>query len=153
MAEGVRLWHFHGGLKLDSRTARATGEPIAEAPLPGRLVQPLSQHTGQPAERIRQRPGTQDHQQPGQHQQREAPEVDAARGQHREHQGRHEHIEVDAVDGVHVRAEAAPVDKADPHHRRQGKDGEKDALQDRRRVAAHRRGAVIPTRSATARGR
>jgi len=52
VADGVRLWHFHGGLKLDSRTARATGEPIGTAPLPARLVLPLSQHIGQPAEPV-----------------------------------------------------------------------------------------------------
>ncbi|MEJ2515522.1 MAG: electron transport complex subunit RsxC [Gammaproteobacteria bacterium] len=52
MAETPRLWKFHGGLKLDSRTSRATTEPIAVAPVPSRLVLPLSQHIGQPAEPV-----------------------------------------------------------------------------------------------------
>ena len=47
-----RLWRFHGGLKLDSRTARAAAEPIGSVPLPPQLVLPLSQHVGQPAEPI-----------------------------------------------------------------------------------------------------
>lgn len=46
------LWRFHGGLKLDARTARAAAEPIAAVPLPPQLVLPLSQHVGQPAEPI-----------------------------------------------------------------------------------------------------
>lgn len=46
------LWRFHGGLKLDARTARATGDPIGMVPVPPRLVLPLSQHVGQPAEPI-----------------------------------------------------------------------------------------------------
>src|SRR5690606_10947119 len=46
------LWHFHGGLKLDSRTARPAAEPIGTVPLPPRLILPLSQHVGQPAEPV-----------------------------------------------------------------------------------------------------
>lgn len=45
-----RLWRFHGGLKLDPRTTRAAAEPIVTVPVPPRLVLPLSQHVGQPAE-------------------------------------------------------------------------------------------------------
>jgi electron transport complex protein RnfC len=48
----TRLWHFHGGLKLDARTARATTTPIGVVPVPRRLVLPLSQHVGQPAEPV-----------------------------------------------------------------------------------------------------
>ena len=47
-----RLWHFHGGLKLDARTARAAAEPLATVPVPPRLILPLTQHVGQPAEAI-----------------------------------------------------------------------------------------------------
>lgn len=45
-----RLWHFQGGLKLDARTARPAAESISVVPVPPRLVLPLSQHVGQPAE-------------------------------------------------------------------------------------------------------
>jgi len=48
----ARLWRFNGGLKLDARTARATGMPIGTVPVPRRLVLPLSQHVGQPAEPV-----------------------------------------------------------------------------------------------------
>ena len=47
-----RLWRFHGGLKLDPRTARPAAESIGSVPLPPRLVLPLSQHVGQPAEPV-----------------------------------------------------------------------------------------------------
>ncbi|MGD9388273.1 MAG: electron transport complex subunit RsxC [Gammaproteobacteria bacterium] len=47
-----RLWHFHGGLKLDARAAAAVAAPIGTVPLPAQLVLPLSQHVGQPAEPI-----------------------------------------------------------------------------------------------------
>lgn len=47
-----RLWRFHGGLKLDARTARATAEPIGSVPVPPRLVLPLAQHIGLPAESV-----------------------------------------------------------------------------------------------------
>jgi Na+-translocating ferredoxin:NAD+ oxidoreductase subunit C len=47
-----RLWRFHGGLRLDARTARAAAEPLGTMPLPPRLVLPLAQHVGQPAEPI-----------------------------------------------------------------------------------------------------
>jgi Na+-translocating ferredoxin:NAD+ oxidoreductase subunit C len=47
-----RLWRFHGGLKLDPLTAPAASRPIGIAPLPSRLVLPLGQHVGQPAEVI-----------------------------------------------------------------------------------------------------
>ena len=47
-----RLWRFHGGLKLDARTARPAAESIGAVPVPPRLVLPLSQHVGQPAEPV-----------------------------------------------------------------------------------------------------
>ena len=47
-----QLWGFHGGLKLESRTERPSTEPILSVPVPSRLVLPLSQHVGQPAEPI-----------------------------------------------------------------------------------------------------
>jgi Na+-translocating ferredoxin:NAD+ oxidoreductase subunit C len=47
-----RLWRFHGGLKLEPRTERPTTEHILSMPVPRRLVLPLSQHVGQPAEPI-----------------------------------------------------------------------------------------------------
>ncbi len=47
-----RLWHFHGGLKLDPRTARPASVPLGQVPVPARLVLPLSQHVGQPAEPV-----------------------------------------------------------------------------------------------------
>ncbi len=48
----TRLWHFHGGLQLDARTSRAVEAPIGVVPVPLRLVLPLSQHVGQPAEPV-----------------------------------------------------------------------------------------------------
>lgn len=47
-----RLWRFHGGVKLDARTSRAAATALRVAPLPPRLVLPLSQHVGQPAEPV-----------------------------------------------------------------------------------------------------
>jgi Na+-translocating ferredoxin:NAD+ oxidoreductase subunit C len=47
-----RLWRFNGGLKLDARTAPAAVQPIGTVPVPARLVLPLSQHVGQPAEPV-----------------------------------------------------------------------------------------------------
>ncbi len=41
-----QLWHFHGGLKLDSNKACSTTTPIVKAKLPKRLVLPLQQHIG-----------------------------------------------------------------------------------------------------------
>jgi len=47
-----RLWRFHGGLKLDARTARPTSDSLGVVPVPRHLVLPLSQHVGQPAEPV-----------------------------------------------------------------------------------------------------
>lgn len=41
-----QLWHFHGGLKLDSHKAMSTASPIVKAKLPTRLVIPVQQHIG-----------------------------------------------------------------------------------------------------------
>lgn len=47
-----RLWRFHGGLKLDPRSAAPASVPLGRVPVPARLVLPLSQHVGQPAEPV-----------------------------------------------------------------------------------------------------
>jgi Na+-translocating ferredoxin:NAD+ oxidoreductase subunit C len=47
-----RLWRFNGGLKLDARTTPAAARPIATVPVPARLILPLSQHVGQPADPV-----------------------------------------------------------------------------------------------------
>ena len=41
------LWHFHGGLKLDSHKAMSTSRPVIKASLPERLVLPVQQHIGE----------------------------------------------------------------------------------------------------------
>ncbi len=41
-----QLWHFHGGLKLDSHKAMSTASSIVKASLPKRLVIPVQQHIG-----------------------------------------------------------------------------------------------------------
>jgi len=45
-----QLWHFHGGLKLDSNKAMSTSTPIVKASLPKRLVIPVQQHIGEAGE-------------------------------------------------------------------------------------------------------
>ncbi len=45
-----RLWHFHGGLHLEGHKDLSMHEPVAAAPLPARIVLPLAQHIGAPAE-------------------------------------------------------------------------------------------------------
>lgn len=47
---GARIWQFHGGIHLPHHKRLCTSEPIASAPLPARLVVPLDQHVGVPAE-------------------------------------------------------------------------------------------------------
>jgi Na+-translocating ferredoxin:NAD+ oxidoreductase subunit C len=47
-----RLWRFNGGIRLDGRTDRPAAAAIRVVPVPPRLVLPLSQHVGQPAEPI-----------------------------------------------------------------------------------------------------
>jgi electron transport complex protein RnfC len=48
--EHVRLWRFHGGLHLPEHKAESTGTSIAGVRLPKRLILPLQQHIGEPAE-------------------------------------------------------------------------------------------------------
>lgn len=43
---GERLHHFHGGLRLRHNKRMSCHAPLARAPLPGRLVVPMLQHTG-----------------------------------------------------------------------------------------------------------
>lgn len=44
------LRRFHGGLRLDPRKGQSTNRPLARIPLPDRLILPLQQHIGDPAE-------------------------------------------------------------------------------------------------------
>ncbi|TKD39389.1 electron transport complex subunit RsxC [Azotobacter chroococcum] len=48
----VKLWDFHGGIHPPERKALSNRTPIQPAPLPARLVLPLGQHIGTPAEPI-----------------------------------------------------------------------------------------------------
>ena len=47
-----KLWHFHGGLKLDGHKAMSMREPIRQAPIPHTLTIPLQQHIGEPAQPV-----------------------------------------------------------------------------------------------------
>ncbi|ADJ28702.1 electron transport complex subunit RsxC [Nitrosococcus watsonii] len=47
-----RLWSFSGGLKLPSHKSPSAQIPIVQAALPKRLVLPLQQHIGEPAEPV-----------------------------------------------------------------------------------------------------
>ena len=44
------LWRFHGGLKLSGHKSESTSLAVIEPPLPQRLILPLQQHIGRPAE-------------------------------------------------------------------------------------------------------
>jgi electron transport complex protein RnfC len=44
------LWNFHGGLHLPERKELSLGRPTRQAELPKRLVLPLHQHIGEPAQ-------------------------------------------------------------------------------------------------------
>lgn len=46
----AKVWDFPGGLHLPTHKQQSTSGPIVHAPLPGRLILPLQQHTGAPAE-------------------------------------------------------------------------------------------------------
>jgi len=52
MAEQQTNWRFHGGLHLDDHKAESNAAPVRELPLPARLVLPMQQHIGQPAEPV-----------------------------------------------------------------------------------------------------
>jgi len=47
-----KLFHFHGGLKLDGHKAESTQTPISQMPIPRLLTLPLQQHIGEPAEPV-----------------------------------------------------------------------------------------------------
>ena len=47
-----RLWHFHGGLKLDGHKAISMHEAVEDAAIPSRLILPVQQHIGEPAEPV-----------------------------------------------------------------------------------------------------
>jgi electron transport complex protein RnfC len=47
-----RLWHFNGGLKLDGHKAMSMHQAVTKAAIPPRLVLPLQQHIGTPAEPV-----------------------------------------------------------------------------------------------------
>jgi electron transport complex protein RnfC len=47
-----RLFHFHGGIRLREHKKDATAQPVQPAHLPRRLVLPLKQHIGLPAEPV-----------------------------------------------------------------------------------------------------
>jgi len=45
---GLRLHHFHGGLRLRHNKKVSCQDPVLRLPLPARLVVPLLQHVGEP---------------------------------------------------------------------------------------------------------
>lgn len=47
-----RLYRFHGGLHLPDRKVMSNADPVRAIPLPKRLIVPLSQHIGEPAEAL-----------------------------------------------------------------------------------------------------
>ena len=47
-----KLGHFNGGLHLPGNKNMSTGQPVAKAGIPKRLMLPLQQHIGEPAEPI-----------------------------------------------------------------------------------------------------
>lgn len=47
---GERLWTFSGGIHPPARKRQSLGRPLAAARLPSRLILPLQQHIGTPAE-------------------------------------------------------------------------------------------------------
>jgi len=47
-----RLWHFHGGLHLAAHKDESMREEVLPTRLPSRLVLPLQQHIGEPAEPV-----------------------------------------------------------------------------------------------------
>ncbi|GAB3459658.1 electron transport complex subunit RsxC [Azotobacter salinestris] len=48
----MKLWEFHGGIHPPERKELSNRTPIQTAPLPARLILPLGQHIGAPAEPI-----------------------------------------------------------------------------------------------------
>ncbi len=47
-----KLWHFHGGLKLEGHKAVSMRDPIIPVPIPQLLTIPLQQHIGEPAQPV-----------------------------------------------------------------------------------------------------
>ncbi len=47
-----KLWHFHGGLKLDGHKPVSMTLPVETAPVPPQLIIPIQQHIGAPAEPV-----------------------------------------------------------------------------------------------------
>jgi len=47
-----KLWHFHGGLRLDGHKQESMHMESAEIPIPSRLILPLQQHIGAAAEPV-----------------------------------------------------------------------------------------------------
>ena len=46
------LWDFHGGIHPDENKQQSVQQPLAQAPLPQKVILPLQQHIGAPAEPI-----------------------------------------------------------------------------------------------------
>ena len=46
-APGEKLWHFHGGIRLDGQRELSTGRPLGAVPLSAEFVVPVQQHIGQ----------------------------------------------------------------------------------------------------------
>jgi electron transport complex protein RnfC len=51
-AAAPKVHDFHGGLHLPDHKTESTGRPIGQLPLPPRLILPLQQHIGSPAEPV-----------------------------------------------------------------------------------------------------
>ena len=47
-----KVWNFHGGIHPPENKKISTQTPIEKAPMPSRLILPLQQHAGQPANPI-----------------------------------------------------------------------------------------------------
>lgn len=47
-----KLWHFHGGLKLEGHKQNSMTDPVEKAPIPPQLIIPIQQHIGAPAEPV-----------------------------------------------------------------------------------------------------
>ncbi|MFG1491041.1 electron transport complex subunit RsxC, partial [Oceanospirillum sp. HFRX-1_2] len=46
------LWDFHGGIHPDENKQQSVQQPLVQAPLPSKVILPLQQHIGAPAEPI-----------------------------------------------------------------------------------------------------
>nr|WP_320137048.1 electron transport complex subunit RsxC [uncultured Amphritea sp.] len=52
MKNTIRVHQFHGGIHPPENKKQSTGAPITQAPLPSRIILPLQQHIGLPADPI-----------------------------------------------------------------------------------------------------